>query len=252
MKTVQHKRGTAVIMTANNPVLGAGEIGIETDTNQFKIGDGSTAWASLPYAAINASYLTTGTLPDARLSSSIPTWTSLNKFLNFPTAGIDIYPRGECTNVAILQLANIVSFTFFTAPITAIVSSITAATGATAGSGLTLARMGLYTFDETTVTLVARTANDTTLFTAAQTLYTRSFDTAGGYPANYTLTAGSRYGVGILSVGTTLPNYSAKAVSVAISNMIPRTCAGLAGQSDLPTTNSSLGNLNAHMFARLT
>jgi hypothetical protein len=252
MITLKHRRATAAILSAANPTLAAGEFAVESDTGRIKIGDGSTAWTSLAYAGINASYLTTGTLPDARLSSGIPTWTSLNKFLNFPTAGIDIYPRGECTNVAILQLANIVSFTFFTAPITAIVSSITAATGATAGSGLTLARMGLYTFDETTVTLVARTANDTTLFTAAQTLYTRSFDTAGGYPANYTLTAGSRYGVGILSVGTTLPNYSAKSVSVAISNMTPRTCAGLSGQSDLPTTNSNLGNLNAHMFARLT
>jgi hypothetical protein len=252
MITLKHKRQTASAIAASNPVLAAGEFGIETDTGRMKIGDGSTAWNSLAYAFSSAANLTGGTLPDARLSSNIPTLTLLNKFLNFPTAGIDIYPRGECTNVAILQLANIVSFTFFTAPITAIVSSITAATGATAGSGLTLARMGLYTFDETTVTLVARTANDTTLFTAAQTLYTRSFDTAGGYPANYTLTGGSRYGVGILSVGTTLPNYSAKAISVAISNMTPRTCAGLGGQSDLPTTNSNLGNLNAHMFARLT
>jgi hypothetical protein len=50
MKTVQHKRGTAAILAANNPVLAAGEIGLETDTNRTKIGDGSTAWNSLPYA----------------------------------------------------------------------------------------------------------------------------------------------------------------------------------------------------------
>ena len=57
MKTVQHKRGTAAAMTSNNPVLAAGEIGVETDTGKTKIGNGSTAWNSLPYtdspAAVN-------------------------------------------------------------------------------------------------------------------------------------------------------------------------------------------------------
>ena len=46
---MQQRRGTAAQWTAANPVLGAGEIGFETDTNKFKIGNGSTAWASLSY-----------------------------------------------------------------------------------------------------------------------------------------------------------------------------------------------------------
>ena len=57
MKTVQHKRGTSGAMAGNNPVLAAGEIGIETDTGRSKIGDGTTAWNNLPYtdssAAVN-------------------------------------------------------------------------------------------------------------------------------------------------------------------------------------------------------
>ncbi len=32
------------------PTLAQGEIGYETDTTKFKIGDGSTAWSSLAYA----------------------------------------------------------------------------------------------------------------------------------------------------------------------------------------------------------
>jgi len=71
MRTIQHKRGTAAILTANNPTIAAGEIVVETDTNRFKVGDGSTAWASLPYQGINASYLTSGTLADARLSANV-------------------------------------------------------------------------------------------------------------------------------------------------------------------------------------
>ena len=39
----QFRRGTASQWTSANPVLAAGEMGIETDTDKFKIGDGSTA-----------------------------------------------------------------------------------------------------------------------------------------------------------------------------------------------------------------
>jgi hypothetical protein len=46
---MQQRRGTAAQWTSANPVLAAGEIGFETDTNKFKVGNGSTAWASLTY-----------------------------------------------------------------------------------------------------------------------------------------------------------------------------------------------------------
>lgn len=41
------RRGLAAEWTSANPVLGAGELGFETDTKKFKIGDGSTAWNSI-------------------------------------------------------------------------------------------------------------------------------------------------------------------------------------------------------------
>lgn len=46
---MQQRRDTAANWTANNPVLGAGEIGFETDTQLIKIGNGTAAWNSLPY-----------------------------------------------------------------------------------------------------------------------------------------------------------------------------------------------------------
>jgi hypothetical protein len=45
------RRGTASEWTAANTVLATGEVGFETDTGRFKIGNGSTAWNSRPYAA---------------------------------------------------------------------------------------------------------------------------------------------------------------------------------------------------------
>jgi hypothetical protein len=82
-KTVQHKRGTAVIMTANNPTLAAGEIGLETDTLKIKIGDGVTAWNSLSYQAPSASDITLGTLTDTRLSTKAQSALNLYLWSNF-------------------------------------------------------------------------------------------------------------------------------------------------------------------------
>lgn len=48
---IQFRRGTASQWTAANPTLSAGEFGFETDTGKFKLGNGSTAWASLGYPA---------------------------------------------------------------------------------------------------------------------------------------------------------------------------------------------------------
>jgi hypothetical protein len=46
---MQQRRGTEEQWTLANPVLAAGEIGFETDTNKFKIGDGVNNWGDLPY-----------------------------------------------------------------------------------------------------------------------------------------------------------------------------------------------------------
>jgi hypothetical protein len=50
-KVLQLRHDTAANWTSANPTLAAGELGFETNTGKFKLGDGSTAWASLAYAA---------------------------------------------------------------------------------------------------------------------------------------------------------------------------------------------------------
>ena len=49
---IQFRRDTAAAWTAANTVLAAGEMGLETDTSYYKIGNGSTAWTSLAYGTI--------------------------------------------------------------------------------------------------------------------------------------------------------------------------------------------------------
>jgi len=48
---MQQRRGTAAQWTAANPILAAGEIGFETDTSKFKMGNGSSTWSALQYFA---------------------------------------------------------------------------------------------------------------------------------------------------------------------------------------------------------
>lgn len=45
----QQRRDTAANWTSANPTLLAGELGYETDTGKWKVGDGSTAWTALGY-----------------------------------------------------------------------------------------------------------------------------------------------------------------------------------------------------------
>lgn len=51
---MQQRRGTAAQWTSANPTLAAGEIGFETDTRKFKMGNGSAAWTSLDYVGTPA------------------------------------------------------------------------------------------------------------------------------------------------------------------------------------------------------
>jgi len=48
---MQQRRGTAAQWTGANPILAAGEIGFESDTSKFKIGDGVNHWDDLIYYA---------------------------------------------------------------------------------------------------------------------------------------------------------------------------------------------------------
>ena len=51
MTRIIQRHDTAANWSTINPVLALGEMGVETDTNKFKFGDGTTSYNALPYAA---------------------------------------------------------------------------------------------------------------------------------------------------------------------------------------------------------
>jgi hypothetical protein len=56
---IQFRRDTAANWTTSNPVLAAGELGLETDTSRYKIGDGSSAWSALSYSSLPSTAVST-------------------------------------------------------------------------------------------------------------------------------------------------------------------------------------------------
>jgi len=72
---IQVRRGLAATWTSVNPILNSGEIGFETDTNLFKIGNGSTSWTSLAYAGGGVSYSAVATSGGTTTLTSTSTTT---------------------------------------------------------------------------------------------------------------------------------------------------------------------------------
>ncbi len=75
---LQNRRGDASLWTSTNPVLEAGEIGLELDTGRVKFGDGTSAWNSLLYLPAGglapktaAQIATTAPLPTNTYTSTV-------------------------------------------------------------------------------------------------------------------------------------------------------------------------------------
>jgi hypothetical protein len=92
---MQQRRGTASQWTSANPVLNAGEMGWESDTNKFKIGDGTNHWADLDYfidanSTVNPSFGTSivfeGATADSYETTLQVTDPTADRTITFPDA----------------------------------------------------------------------------------------------------------------------------------------------------------------------
>jgi hypothetical protein len=239
--------------TSSFPATGvAGLLFLASDTSKLY------RWESTVYVevgavstSVSASDITSGILPDAQLSSNVVTAAALHARFSMPTTAVETIPRA--TVGFLTATSGNALYSFFTPLTTVTVSQITMLSGGTAASGLTLARMGLFTYDESTgtATLVARCASDTTLFANTRTAYTRSFATAGSFPSSYQLVAGSRYGIALLCVGTTMPTIQGNSGLAEMSALTPRLTAIRTSQSDL-STGTATNSQSQVLYARLS
>jgi hypothetical protein len=219
--------------------------------------DTDVLWLDTDEAAAQLAVADIPELPQSKTTNLVSdlgarvTSNTVQAWSNQSSSVIETIPRTSL--VASLNISARIWFTHFTPLADITVSEISMASGSQIAASLTLAKMGLYTFDGTTLTLVARTASDTTLFTVANTVYTRSFDTTGGFPATYQLLAGQRYAVAHLLVGTTMPSNIANNSQATITSLSPKTATTIAPtQSDLPLTTTTLSSTATSFWSRLS
>lgn len=224
-----------------------------------KIADSAVTDAKI--ASVAATKLT-GTLDDARLSGSITRNDNLRWAMQANASSIDWFPRGHGSIGNASLTSGSLALAFFTAPYSMAATTLTFGSGGTATASLTLCRFALFTVSETitdsvtatlpVITLVARTASDTTIGSATNTMYSRSFSTAGGWPASYELVAGTRYAAGILVVGTTAGLWQAATTGSAALMRLPPMAAGvITGLSDMPSA-ATVANGNFMLYGRIS
>jgi hypothetical protein len=162
---------------------------------------------------------------------------------HYSTSRLDAFPRTEIASNSLGTTSGHVQLTFFTAPPGYSGLTTIAIVHNGASSGLTLARMGLYSIDASeNGTLIARTANDPTIGGAAAVPHERVFDPTGGFLSSWTPTPGQRYAWSFIYVGTTpgahlSRNLGNSAVAGTSANAgRPRLYARITGQTDLPAS----------------
>lgn len=155
---------------------------------------------------------------------------------NMLEVGIETMPRLDVTT-AVTPSSGQLRPCWFTARKNLTSTQVRVCTGSVAaGATPTLCRIGLWEVAGNGAgTLIASTANDTTLFAAATSTYTRP------WTAPVTLQLGQRYAFGVLVVtAATMPNFSGKQLGGLGTEtaMPPRLSGSYNGLSDLPASFS--------------
>ena len=111
---IQIRRDTASNWTTANPTLAQGEMGAETDTSKIKIGDGTTAWASLAYLIDAGDYLTatsTNTLTNKTITFAGNTLTGVAPTTTPTLTGVKETKVAMAAHAIDLSLGNYFTYT---------------------------------------------------------------------------------------------------------------------------------------------
>lgn len=91
---IGQRRDTAIDWDTDNPILRAYETGWETNTRRVKFGDGTTAWADLPYAAGKPDDHQTIAYAEDTANTAIPlgvgAFTNLYLTFSVPPTDVDV------------------------------------------------------------------------------------------------------------------------------------------------------------------
>jgi hypothetical protein len=200
--------------------------------------------------AIEAIETVLGTSPAGTATTTVANRVArVENHLNLNASVIETYPRQfQSTTIGLTN--GVMKLTLFTVAEAKTITQLAAnvANGGTDTGGTTVRRMGLFTVSGNsaypiTFTLVARTASSAALFNTGSSIETRSFDTTGGYPASYSLVAGTTYAFGVFCYNTggvfSAPTLAAASTTPAAAGIAPILSATSASVADMATFTSS-------------
>lgn len=189
-QTIQLRRGTAAQWAAANPTLAAGEMGLVTDLQAFKIGDGVTPWNSLsgPSQPSGVTYIDAGVTAE---TVSMPA----------PAAGqLRVYAK----RIANRSLLRFVGQSGLDTAVQPILARNKIGMFCPPGNATTATTMGAYTAPTAVGTATARNVTTTNLFTRMRRLGYVSAATdrslAGARVAAAQVTVGGSGGTGFFKI----------------------------------------------------
>lgn len=190
--------------------------------------------------------------------AGLPTLENYRMRWSQPSSGLDTVPRDLVSTAIAPSASGFLTLSSFRVLGSVTFTQISMGTGATAaGATPSLCRFGVYSSgdDGSTWTLLCAVANDTTLFAAANTVYTRALDSGGGLPTSYTCVPGVLYALGVIVVSaTTLPTLVGvpASSSAALMALPPPMSQHKAGLTDLSASLTGTSGTVRRYWGRLS
>lgn len=259
----QFRRDTAANWTSANPVLLAGELGYETDTQQFKVGNGTTAWNSLPYGGIKGDTGATGAAgvsPTVTVGATTVVTPATNPSVTDADAGPNAdlrfsLPRarnvtaGTTTTGAAGTSASVTSQADANGDVSLNFTIPRGDTGATGATGPTGPAANSFTNIAVTGqnTVVADQANDTLTLVAGTNITLTTNDVADSVTIAATIAAQNQFAA--VSVGTS-PTPTLIQADTAADTLTINAGTGISLTADAATDTFSIVNADTGSAAR--
>lgn len=114
---LQFRKGTESEWSGSNPTLASAELGVETDTNRFKIGNGSSPWNALPYVLVPFPYTGSAEITGSLVVTGSVTATS--GFTGSFSGSVDgSFPYQNLTGIPAGIISSSTQFNTLTTPFT--------------------------------------------------------------------------------------------------------------------------------------
>ena len=205
---IQFRRDTGSNWSTANTVLAEGEMGINTTTNQFKIGNGSTAWNSLSYAPISGTVADLDDITGVTITSAAngdllkwngTAWVNAAGYALLASPALTGTPTAPTASVA-TNTTQVATTAFVRGEVTALVNSATATLDTLGEIATALGNdANLSTTLTTSIGLKAPLASPT--FTGTVTLPTGTIATTQTAANNTTAVATTAYVDAAVSAG---------------------------------------------------